>query len=72
MKKILSLILPFASALFLMIGCASVNEGLDKTGEGAKEAGKPIGKIMNIPGSAMEGAAEGAIKKQDEENPYNR
>ncbi|HJP19641.1 MAG TPA: hypothetical protein QF468_13435 [Nitrospinota bacterium] len=72
MKKILKLISPFTLALFFMLGCASVNEGLDKTGEGAKEAGKPLGKVMNIPGSAMEGAAEGAIKNQDKENPFNR
>lgn len=71
MKKILNLFLPLVSALFLMIGCASVNEGLDKTGEGARELGKPVGKAMNIPGSAAEGAAEGMIKK-DKDNPFGR
>ena len=58
--------------LVLFSGCQTVNRGLDKTNEAAQEVGKPIGKVMSIPGSVAEGAAEGMITKEDEENPFNR
>ena len=58
--------------VFGLSGCAGVNQGLDKVNEGAYEVGKPVGKVMSIPGSAAEGAAEGIITTGDEDNPYNR
>lgn len=45
-------------------GCESVNEG-------AKEVGKPVGGAIRVPGSVMEGAAEG-VAGQPTPNPYNR
>ena len=65
-------ILSLVAVLFLTVGCASVNKGLDHANEGAREVGKPVGKIMSIPGSAAEGAAEGIISTHDDENPFNR
>ncbi len=60
-------------AAALALGCAAANEGLDKANEGAKEVGKPVGKVMKIPGSTAQGAAEGMIKKEkDPDNPFNR
>lgn len=59
------------AGLFLFTGCAAVNKGLDKTSEGAKALGKPVGKAMNIPASVAEGAAEG-VQAQDQDNPFNR
>ncbi|MBI4384233.1 MAG: hypothetical protein HY579_09400 [Nitrospinae bacterium] len=69
-KNLTAIILAAALAF---LGCAAVNEGLDTANEGAKEAGKPVGKVMKIPGSAAQGAAEGMIKKEkDPDNPFNR
>ncbi len=55
-------------------GCSTINKGLDKTAEGAKEVGKPIGKIMNIPEAVAEGAVDGMDpeEKNTEDNPFNR
>ena len=69
MKKALGLFL-----LFTVIGCSSVNKGLDKTAEGAKELGKPLGKMTNAQQAISEGAVEGAMEteKAKDENPFNR
>jgi hypothetical protein len=61
----------FALAVFgglLLTGCASTMENVN---QGAKEAGKPVGGVMRVPGSVMEGAAEGTAG-QPTPNPYNR
>jgi len=51
-------------------GCATT---LDDVNKGAKEVGKTGGKVMRIPGSVSEGAAEGIAGEEEEEsNPYNR
>jgi hypothetical protein len=52
----LSLLFPFA--------CTQANRK-------AEEVGKAGGKIMRIPGSVSEGAAEGVAGESDS-NPYNR
>ncbi len=59
-------------AVFVLTGCAGVNKGLDTANEGAHEAGKPVGKVMKLPSSVMEGAAEGSSKKESQDNPLNR
>ena len=71
MKAGISLFL-ILSFVFGVSGCETVNRGLDKANEGAYEAGKPVGKVMSIPGSVAEGAADGIITTGDEDNPYNR
>jgi hypothetical protein len=71
MRSLMSLFLIISFVLGLS-GCQTVNRGLDKVNEGAYEAGKPIGKVMSIPGSVAEGGAEGVIATGDEDNPYNR
>ncbi|MBT3922126.1 MAG: hypothetical protein HOF21_06070 [Nitrospina sp.] len=59
--------------IFSFSGCASMNEPLDSANESAEEIGKPVGKIMKIPGSATKGAAEGMhTKENDPNNPYDR
>jgi len=68
------------SAIFLVVfftflfcgACSTVNQGLDSANEGAREAGKPVGKVLKVPGSAMEGAAEGIATTEKEDNPYGR
>ena len=71
MRVLFSLFL-LVTFVFLLSGCETVNRGLDKANEGAYEAGKPVGKVMSIPGSVAEGAADGIITTGDEDNPYNR
>lgn len=60
--------------LLSLVGCSTVNKGLDKTAEGAKEIGKPVGKVMNIPEAVAEGAVDGMDpeEKNPEDNPFNR
>lgn len=53
------------------MGCASVNRGLDTANIGAKEAGKPLGKVLQLPMSGTEGVAEGIAGERDR-NPYGR
>lgn len=67
MFKKLSVLIVGCSLLFAF-GCASTLEEVNK---GAKEVGKPGGKVMQIPGSISEGAAEG-IAGESESNPYGR
>ena len=66
--------LPGLLFCFLCAGCSTVNKGLDKTAEGAKEVGKPVGKVMNIPEAVAEGAVDGMDpeQKNSQDNPYNR
>lgn len=59
----------------MMAGCQTLNKGLDKTAEGAKEVGKPVGKVMNIPEAVAEGAVESMEpekQKGSQDNPFNR
>ena len=51
-----------------MLGCASTMENVNS---GAKDAGRPAGGAMRVPGSVMEGAAEGTAG-HPKSNPYNR
>ncbi len=64
-KKLRGLILILS--LLLTFSCTT----LEKANKGAKEVGKPVGKVLRIPGSFSEGAAEG-IAGEPESNPYNR
>jgi len=59
----------FVAVLFIiglssMYGCETVNKGAEKGGEG-------VGKVMRVPNSASEGAAEG-LRGKPASNPYNR
>lgn len=65
-KKLCSWLMIFS--LLLAYGCASTMEEANK---GAKEVGKTGGKVLQIPGSVSEGAAEG-IAGEPESNPYKR
>ncbi len=55
-------------SLLFTFSCRSTLEEVNK---GAKEIGKPVGKVLRIPGSASEGVAEG-IAGEPESNPFNR
>ena len=57
---------------FLVSGCTAMNKGLDRANEGVYKAGKPVGKVLNLPNSASEGAAEGMITSEYDDNPFNR
>ena len=72
MKKKLGIILFVFIILFFCSSCATVNEGLDGVNKGARQVGKPVGKALHIPGSIHEGAAEGIVTEEKEDNPYNR
>jgi len=55
-------------ACLIGTGCQTVNKG-------AKELGKPVGKIMNVPQAVADGAVEGLEseeQKTSEDNPFNR
>ncbi len=58
--------------VFLLTACSGMNKGLDSANEGAHQAGKPVGKVMKLPSSVMEGAAEGTTTKESQDNPLNR
>lgn len=54
--------------LLFAFGCSSTLEQVNK---GAKEVGKTGGKIIRVPSSISEGAAEG-IAGESESDPYDR
>jgi hypothetical protein len=54
--------------LLFALGCSTT---LEQVNEGAKEVGKTGGKIIQVPGSISEGAAEG-IAGESESDPYDR
>ena len=54
--------------LMLACGCASQSE---KVNQGAQQVGQPVGGAARLPGSVMEGAAQG-VAGQPSPNPYNR
>jgi len=54
----------FVLGLASMYGCETINKGAEKGGEG-------VGKVMRVPNSASEGAAEG-LRGKPASNPYNR
>jgi hypothetical protein len=64
-KKLRGLILILS--LLLTFSCTT----LEKANKGAKEVGKPVGKVLRVPGSLSEGVAKG-IAGEPESNPYNR
>jgi hypothetical protein len=66
MKAFLTLMA--AISLLLTVGCASQMEDVN---QGAQAVGQPVGGAARIPGSFMEGAAEG-VAGQPSPNPYNR
>ena len=72
-KQIMKIFFGFFLCLIIM-GCSAINKGLDKTAEGAKELGKPLGKMTNAQQAISEGAVEGAMEteKAKDENPFNR
>jgi hypothetical protein len=72
MINIFTLFMLMFGLVFLGTGCATVNEGLDKTAEGTRQVSKPVGKIMNIPQAISEGATDGIVDDTNKENPYNR
>lgn len=72
MNKKCGMILFGFGILLFFSSCSTVNEGLDGANEGARQVGKPVGKVLNVPGSIMEGAAEGIVTRENEDNPYNR
>ena len=57
-----------AALLFIGTACSST---MEQVNEGAKETGRTGGKVMNVPTSFSEGAAE-EIAGEPESNPYNR
>ena len=67
MKKLL-LVLLTAAGLSLLVGCASTMENVN---QGAQDAGRPVGSVTRVPGSVMEGAAQG-VAGQPTANPYGR
>jgi len=66
MKIISTLIL--TGSLAWLAGCASTMENVN---QGARDAGRPVGGVTRVPGSVMEGAAQG-VAGQPTPNPYNR
>ena len=67
MFRTLRHVIPIIILLFTM-SCTTTHEQVNK---GARDVGKPVGKVLRIPGSASEGVAE-AIAGEPESNPYNR
>lgn len=63
MIKKLGLLL-LVSILSILYGCASVHQGAETVGEAG-------GKVISVPNSVSEGAAEG-IAGKPKSNPYNR
>ena len=67
MKNLL-LVLSTAAGLALLTGCASTMENVN---QGAQDVGRPVGGVARVPGSVMEGAAQG-VAGQPTANPYGR
>ncbi len=63
MVKKIGIMILFVSVVMLT-GCETVNRGAEKVG-------KTGGKVMRVPHSVSEGAAEG-IAGEPESNPYGR
>jgi hypothetical protein len=57
-----------AAVVALVSGCASTMEDVNK---GAQDVGRPVGGVARVPGSFMEGAAQG-VAGQPSPNPYGR
>lgn len=57
-----------ALGLLFACGCASTSENVN---QGARQVGQPIGGAARVPGSVMEGAAQG-VAGQPSPNPYGR
>ena len=53
------------------MGCA-INPALDTANVGAEKVGEPVGKIIKLPQSVMEGATKGYVDRPKQENPYGR
>ncbi|MBU0468851.1 MAG: hypothetical protein KKD07_01025 [Candidatus Omnitrophica bacterium] len=52
-------------ALFIVVGCESMNKGASKVGEG-------VGKVTKVGDSVTEGAVDGYLGKDQQNNPYGR
>ena len=57
-----------AASVSWLAGCASTMENVN---QGARDVGRPAGSVSRVPGSVMEGAAQG-VAGQPTANPYNR
>lgn len=68
MIRILKITVISVVAAFVLGGCASTLENVNR---GAEETGKAGGRILRIPSSVSEGAA-GGIAGEPESNPYGR
>lgn len=53
------------------MGCA-INPALDTANVGAEKVGEPVGKVIKLPQSVMEGTTKGYVDKPKQENPYGR
>jgi hypothetical protein len=67
MTRILFSTMVVAGLLFAC-GCASQSESVN---QGAQKVGQPVGGAARVPGSFMEGAAQG-VAGQPSPNPYGR
>lgn len=54
-----------------IMGCA-INPALDTANVGAEKVGEPVGKVIKLPQSVMEGTTKGYVDKPKQENPYGR
>lgn len=56
----------FFVAVTLISGCTAT------ANKAAREAGKAVGQVLSIPGSASQGVADGIANEEKQSNPYNR
>jgi len=57
--------------MILCVGVVALMAGCESVHQGARDVGRPVGSVSRLPGSVMEGAAEGVAGKPTP-NPYNR
>ena len=68
-------ILIIAVSLFILpmiLGCETLNQGVNKTRAPLKAVGKTAGTVLDASGSVTEGMVEGVSNTDDAENPFNR
>ena len=58
---------------FLTLACL-ITTGCQTVNQGAKELGKPVGKVTNVSQAVSDGAVEGTEteEKNSKDNPFNR
>lgn len=71
MKKIFILSISLL-ILPVLVGCETINSGIDKTKGPGKALGKTGGKVLDATGSVAEGMVDGISEPYDEDNPFNR